>query len=43
VRLTRIFRQARESGIVVNAHRINAGQPPYLTGFADFYWFAWRR
>ena len=22
-----------------NAHRINHGQPPQLTGFADFYWF----
>jgi exodeoxyribonuclease V alpha subunit len=28
VRLTRIFRQARESLIVTNAHRINAGEPP---------------
>ena len=28
VRLTKIFRQAQQSGIVVNAHRINAGQPP---------------
>jgi exodeoxyribonuclease V alpha subunit len=39
VRLTRIFRQARQSGIVVNAHRINHGQPPQLTGYPDFYWF----
>jgi exodeoxyribonuclease V alpha subunit len=39
VRLTQIFRQARQSGIVVNAHRINHGQPPQLTGFSDFYWF----
>ena len=39
VRLTQIFRQAQRSGIVVNAHRINHGQPPHLTGFADFYWF----
>jgi exodeoxyribonuclease V alpha subunit len=39
VRLTRIFRQAATSGIVVNAHRINAGQPPQLSGFEDFYWF----
>ena len=39
VRLTRIFRQAQQSGIVVNAHRINAGQPPALTGFGDFFWF----
>ena len=28
VRLTKIFRQAQQSGIVINAHRINAGQPP---------------
>ncbi len=33
VRLTQIFRQARQSGIVVNAHRINHGQPPHLAGF----------
>ena len=39
VRLTQIFRQAQQSGIVVNAHRINAGQRPQLTGFGDFYWF----
>jgi exodeoxyribonuclease V alpha subunit len=39
VRLTQIFRQAQQSGIVVNAHRINRGQPPQLTGFPDFYWF----
>jgi exodeoxyribonuclease V alpha subunit len=39
VRLTQIFRQAQQSGIVVNAHRINDGQPPQLTGFPDFYWF----
>ena len=39
MRLTQIFRQAQRSGIVVNAHRINHGQPPQLTGFADFYWF----
>jgi hypothetical protein len=40
VRLTEIFRQARQSGIVVNAHRINHGQPPQLAGFPDFYWLA---
>ena len=28
VRLTQIFRQAQQSGVVVNAHRINAGQTP---------------
>jgi exodeoxyribonuclease V alpha subunit len=39
VRLTKIFRQAQESGIVVNAHRINAGQPPHLRGFPDFFLF----
>ena len=39
VRLTRIFRQAQQSGIVINAHRINAGQRPQLTGFGDFFWF----
>jgi exodeoxyribonuclease V alpha subunit len=40
VRLTKIFRQARQSGIVVNAHRINAGQYPQVQGFPDFYLFA---
>jgi exodeoxyribonuclease V alpha subunit len=39
VRLTKIFRQAQQSGIVVGAHRINAGQLPALTGFGDFFWF----
>ena len=39
IRLTQIFRQAQRSGIVVNAHRINHGQPPQLTDFHDFYWF----
>jgi exodeoxyribonuclease V alpha subunit len=39
VRLTHIFRQAQQSGIVVNAHRINHGQPPHPTGYRDFYWF----
>jgi exodeoxyribonuclease V alpha subunit len=39
VRLTQIFRQAQQSGIVVNAHRINHGQHPQLTDFRDFYWF----
>jgi exodeoxyribonuclease V alpha subunit len=40
VRLTKIFRQAQQSGIVVNAHRINAGQMPVLSGFDDFFWFS---
>ena len=39
VRLTRIFRQAQQSGIVVNAHRINSGRQPLLTGFNDVFWF----
>ena len=39
VRLTKIFRQAQQSGIVVNAHRINAGSMPALTGLGDFFWF----
>lgn len=28
VRLTHVFRQAEESGIVANAHRVNRGEPP---------------
>jgi exodeoxyribonuclease V alpha subunit len=49
VRLTKIFRQAQRSGIVINAHRVNAGRPPYppapappgaeVRTFPDFYWF----
>ena len=38
--MTKIFRQAQRSGIVVNAHRINAGASPRLNGFDDFFWFA---
>jgi len=42
VRLTEIFRQARESLIIVNAHRVNQGEMPVLKGIdkkeaADFY------
>jgi exodeoxyribonuclease V alpha subunit len=40
VRLTKIFRQAQQSGIVVNAHRVNAGSMPSLGGFDDFFWFS---
>ncbi|GAA5201616.1 ATP-dependent RecD-like DNA helicase [Rugosimonospora acidiphila] len=40
VRLTQIFRQAQESGVVTNAHRINAGRPPLTTGLPDFFLFA---
>jgi exodeoxyribonuclease V alpha subunit len=32
VRLTQVFRQAQQSGVVANAHRINAGQPPVTHG-----------
>ncbi len=40
VELTKIFRQAANSGIVVNAHRINQGQFPILNEFGDFYYFS---
>lgn len=36
VRLTEVFRQAAESHIVTNAHRINAGQFPNLTPTTKF-------
>ncbi|MER5944956.1 ATP-dependent RecD-like DNA helicase [Streptomyces sp. NPDC001904] len=39
VRLTRIFRQAQESGVVTNAHRINSGTPPLTQGLKDFFLF----
>jgi len=42
VRLTQIYRQARESMIVVNAHRINEGEfpqgSPHVPPKADFFW-----
>jgi exodeoxyribonuclease V alpha subunit len=37
--LTRVFRQAQQSGVVANAHRINAGQHPVTRGLADFFLF----
>ncbi len=40
VRLTHIFRQAQQSGVVTNAHRINAGQMPVTQGVDDFFLFA---
>jgi exodeoxyribonuclease V alpha subunit len=40
VRLTHVFRQAQQSGVVTNAHRINAGQPPVTHGLDDFFLFA---
>ncbi|MFD5617365.1 ATP-dependent RecD-like DNA helicase [Streptomyces yangpuensis] len=39
VRLTRIFRQAQQSGVVTNAHRINTGLPPVTDGLPDFFLF----
>ena len=32
VRLTEIFRQARESAIITNAHKINSGEEPVMNG-----------
>jgi exodeoxyribonuclease V alpha subunit len=40
VRLTQVFRQASRSGVVTNAHRINAGTHPQVQGLADFFLFA---
>ncbi len=40
VRLTEIFRQAANSGIVVNAHRINRGAFPVVNEFDDFFFFS---
>jgi exodeoxyribonuclease V alpha subunit len=40
VRLTQVFRQASQSGVVTNAHRINAGHPPLTNGLDDFFLFA---
>jgi exodeoxyribonuclease V alpha subunit len=41
VRLTEVFRQAAESGIIVNAHRINQGEAPEMSRaeqeLSDFY------
>ncbi|MEU9961556.1 ATP-dependent RecD-like DNA helicase [Streptomyces sp. NPDC050982] len=39
VRLTRVFRQAQQSGVVTNAHRINAGQQPVTDKLKDFFLF----
>ena len=39
VRLTHIFRQAQQSGVVTNAHRINAGEYPIVQGLPDFFLF----
>lgn len=37
VRLKQIFRQAEDSMIVSNAHKVNAGQLPLLSGSNDFF------
>ncbi|MEU9877010.1 SF1B family DNA helicase RecD2 [Streptomyces phaeochromogenes] len=39
VRLTRVFRQAQQSGVVTNAHRINAGRHPITDNLKDFFLF----
>jgi exodeoxyribonuclease V alpha subunit len=39
VRLTQVFRQAQQSGVVANAHRVNAGIPPVTRGLTDFFLF----
>ncbi|MBB5805761.1 exodeoxyribonuclease V alpha subunit [Saccharothrix ecbatanensis] len=39
VRLTHIFRQAQQSGVVTNAHRINSGDYPIVQGMPDFFLF----
>ncbi|MFE0761007.1 SF1B family DNA helicase RecD2 [Streptomyces smyrnaeus] len=39
VRLRRIFRQAQQSGVVTNAHRINSGTQPLTQGLEDFFLF----
>ncbi|MGY1640512.1 ATP-dependent RecD-like DNA helicase [Geodermatophilus sp. SYSU D00703] len=40
VRLTQVFRQASRSGVVTNAHRINAGSSPQVRGLEDFFLFS---
>ncbi|KAB8144013.1 ATP-dependent RecD-like DNA helicase [Chloroflexia bacterium SDU3-3] len=39
VHLDTIFRQAADSGIITNAHRINHGEMPELQGMPDFFFF----
>ena len=43
VTLTRIFRQAGESDIVVNAHKINAGEPVVLDNKSRYFFFLRRQ
>lgn len=42
IKLTEIFRQARESMIVVNAHRINHGEMPHLNDADNDFFFVTR-
>lgn len=42
IKLTEIFRQARESMIVVNAHRINHGEEPHLNDADNDFFFVKR-
>ena len=37
--LEQIFRQAADSAIIANAHRINAGEMPIVNEADDFFWF----
>lgn len=39
VHLDTIFRQAADSGIITNAHRINTGELPVTSGTQDFFFF----
>ena len=39
VHLDEIFRQAADSAIITNAHRINNGEMPETQGMADFFFF----
>ena len=43
IKLTEIFRQAKESLIVVNAHKINNGEHPYLTEKENDFFFLPRK
>ena len=43
VRLTEIFRQAQQSLIVMNAHRVNSGQPPELRRVDSDFFFMRRQ
>ena len=43
VKLTKIFRQAAQSAIIRNAHRVNLGEPPELKGNQGDFFFLCRR